>query len=137
MPLFRQSLTTSNGLKVCLALLAFFVFAAGTARSFKLMEYSLEEKIRRADVVAVGYAISDSREIDFRNTRDRAARFYLASFIKGHGHDEIELLLAGTFSDMVVQCCELGGRYMLFLRRVDDEHYQSINGHFGVMKIEQ
>jgi hypothetical protein len=63
------------------------------------------------------------------------ARVHIDKILKGTPPDEIEVITKGHISELNLQCCTTGGVYLLFLRKLKDGKYESVNGNFGVVAI--
>ncbi|MBL9096415.1 MAG: hypothetical protein JNK07_05760 [Alphaproteobacteria bacterium] len=106
------------------------------ASSFNVTERSMAERYHLADVVLVGQALSAPTTISLRGQIRRAVRMRSLYALKGIAGTEFDLLIDSGFAELRVQCCVLGGRYLLFLKQVDGERFGTVNGRFGALRLE-
>lgn len=120
---------------IVLAMLSATCFA-GAASSFNVTERSMAERYRLADVVLVGQALSAPTTISLRGQMRRAVRLRNLYALKGTAGTEFDLLIDSGFAELRVQCCVLGSRYLLFLKKIEGERFGTVNGRFGVLELE-
>jgi hypothetical protein len=94
-------------------------------------QMSLEEKVRRSDLVIIGQAISDPNmaQVEFATIKPKTV-------LKGSPAPEIQVLLSDPIAENRINCCNVGGLYILFLKRIKANKYISSNGKTGVYSIE-
>jgi hypothetical protein len=104
--------------------------------AYEIPKRSLEQRIRAADVVAVGTIVSLVDADPQRPESIAVATVRLDSVLKGVSSTTIRLMYRGGISEADPVCCAVGERYFLMLTRSDGDLYVSVNGPYGVINID-
>jgi hypothetical protein len=107
------------------------LIATQTAFPVQLRQMTLSEQVREADVVVIARATSNTREPRGREWADLAVEVAL----KGRPAKSFVLLLYTGISEETPNCCKVGERYLLLLKRTRDGKYVSVNGAFATIPI--
>jgi hypothetical protein len=99
-----------------------------------IVELSLEDKARESDLVVIGTV----QEI-FPPTVTQEyslAEINIKSELKGHVKGKLSFYFNGPISEENPDCCDVNGVYVFFLKKSDLGFYYSVNGPFGIYKIQ-
>lgn len=121
--------------RIATILLFSFAASSGIGYAFRLQDVSFAEKYDLSDVILVGRVVSSAQKVQFEGRGRRSVKFLPELTMKGKLAGEFELFISGAFSDLNFKCCVPGEKYLLFLHRVDDRHYVSVRGRYGVYKL--
>ncbi len=116
-----------------LIFIAVMLCAQSTVVANQVKELSLEEKSSRSDLVVVGRI----ERTDASGGVERVALVHVETRLKGASQGLVKVRYRSGISELDPDCCEIGGRYIFFLREGRDGVYQSVNGYFGVYKVIQ
>jgi hypothetical protein len=97
-----------------------------------LFHMSDAEMMRASDLVAYGKVERFIR----RRDRDYAV-VRLERLVKGAAGREIEFLTNPGIEESNPRCCELGAHYLFYLERIPVGGYDSVDGHFGVIRSDK
>lgn len=116
--------------------MAFIIVAQGN----EVVEYSLDDKIAQSQVVVIGRVLSTSK-IEFPDKNLSSVEYANVETLSGmRGADVGEIIkVAFKFgvSELEPDCCLVGGGYLFFISRKEDGLYYSVNGPYGIYKIDQ
>jgi hypothetical protein len=115
------------------AFLISLAFLAAPVHAFHVPEIPLAEKFDQSTLVAVGRVSSTSTApcpVYFR-----CAKVELVRTIKGQSAASIEVLYGGEMIEKRPWCCEPGKTYFFFLKKKDQNIYESINSPYGIVEI--
>lgn len=115
-----------------LTFIAVVLCTQSTVMANQLKELSLEEKSSASDLVIIGRVESIDTATD--NRVERVAAVRIESRLKGSVQGLVKVRYRSGISEFDPDCCDLGERYVFFLRAGHDGVYQSVNGRFGVYK---
>ncbi|MBV6288534.1 hypothetical protein [Pseudomonas aegrilactucae] len=107
----------------------------GIASAFQVNEITLDEKVARSELVIIGDVISTLRHTgDFGYDVAVITPF---TVLKGTVSSDIRVAFNGTLSESRPRCCEKGGRYLFFIAKNPSGDYFSINGPYGIFRIDR
>jgi hypothetical protein len=114
---------------------AVFVFAAilatsGATSANVLRKMSEKEMMQAADIVVTGQLIA----IGFSHNQEFAA-VRVESAQKGIPRRPLSVLLNPPIAEEDPACCESGGRYKMYLRRLPNGMYESVDGRYGMVEL--
>ena len=100
-------------------------------------ELSLEQKVNQSSLVLIGSVVKVRDQVNPDGSE--YALVNVQSVLKGVGRKpvQIRVLYHSNISELDPKCCELGAVYLLFLEKLPGGGYRSVNGAFGVYRIEQ
>jgi hypothetical protein len=104
------------------------VLSCTTAHANMLVKMSLDEMVHQSDLVVIGVATAHG---------DKVANISVETALKGRNPMEFELLTDIGIAEGDPNCCVNGQRYLMFLRKTKDGYFMSVDGHFGVVWINQ
>jgi len=120
--------------QILTAFLSLFSFI-GTTSAFQVNELTLDEKVARSELVIIGDV---SRTL--AHTGDfgyDVAVITPVNILKGIVSSDIRVAFNGPVSESRPRCCEKGGRYLFFIAKNPSGDYYSINGPFGIFRIDR
>lgn len=120
---------------LCFALLA---LASGpdfaVARSIR--DLNTQEKIDSSDIVVIGKVLRVGIVGRFEYERFAEMEIISSSSQKAR-RTKILLKYKGAIAEEDLDCCVIGGRYLIFVvRRSDGPGYESVNGRNGVYRLD-
>lgn len=131
------------GAVLCISILA---LVCGPVSASWVRDKSFNEKARDSDVVLVGRVLARDIRLE-GNPNSRAASFEVETvFVDRAGTRSIavgqRILFVHAFGSVEqddLTCCDLGNRYLLFLRRVEGraDRFVSANGPHGAYMLER
>ena len=104
--------------------------ASGSVGANALTMKTMDQMVKESDVILIGKVVELSH---FERTQGLAIVESI-SFIKGSG--SIKLIYKTGISELDPDCCELGKRYLFFLRRQPDGHFVTVGGRQGAIAAE-
>ena len=107
------------------------IMASGCVFANSLTMKTMDQMVSESDVILVGTVIELS---SFEGTQGLALIQNTAP-IKGSG--EIKLIYKTGISELDPDCCELGKKYLFFLRRQPDGYFVTVGGRQGAIAAEQ
>jgi hypothetical protein len=102
------------------------------ALSANLAKKPLDEQFRNADEVLI--ANLKSSYID-EKTGSRFIVLNVKLNLKGSHYDQIEFAPENGMPEFSVDCCEASTDYIFFLRRIIGNKFESLDGHYSVLKL--
>jgi hypothetical protein len=132
----RQSIPGKAPIKALLlnflCILCGLTVAIPTALSYELVRQPFDENVRDSDLVVIGAAIS-GRHVG--NDGDSYVTIKVKDVLKGEAGPFIELSMDLGEVEFSPRCCTRGATYLLLLKKIGPNRYESVNGRFGVHKI--
>jgi hypothetical protein len=105
---------------------------AGGVQAVYVQDYSLEEKVRLAELVVIGQAVSTQTEGDHLEL----AHIQTKIVLKGSAPEFMYVVMYSGISELGLDCCKIGHKYLFFLMKTEKENvYLSVNGRFGAYEI--
>ena len=104
------------------------------AMALGIKELTLEEKSSRSDLVFIGQAASADAIVKSRV--EQVALVRIETRLKGSAQGLVKVRYRGSISELDADCCDLGKKYIFFLRLGRDGIYESVNGRFGILRID-
>jgi|HubBroStandDraft_5_1064220.scaffolds.fasta_scaffold399235_2 hypothetical protein len=114
--------------RLILSILAVILATSGAADALRKM--SEKEMKQAADVVVTGRVIA----IGFAHNQEFAA-VGIESVQKGAPARPLSVLLNPAIAEEDPACCNSGGRYRMYLRRLPNGMYQSVDGRYGMVEL--
>jgi hypothetical protein len=111
--------------------LAIFFFA-GTISAYAVKELSLEEKVKRSDIVFIGRVVSVSESMCFKE--HRCAEVDVSTMLKGK-KQALRVLWGGPITEFDPACCDVGTDYLFFLKRRKGVFFETVNAYHGVYEL--
>jgi len=102
------------------------------AVAMELREVSFDEKVQRATVVFIG--VVEQAEPHAHNFRREFAEVKVESLLKGTVPSTVRLETYGSIAEEAVFVTK--GRRYLFILRLHQGTYYSVNGHFAVIPVD-
>jgi hypothetical protein len=96
-----------------------------------VIERPLNERLAEAEVIVVAIAVSTARVGGVSSV----ATLSVESTLKGRPNATVSLYFGGV-AEMDPNCCVVGRRYLLLLKKQRDGAYVSVNGPFGVYALD-
>jgi hypothetical protein len=121
-------------LRICQLLLvtaALLFVEIGHANAIK--ESSLEEKVKRSDIVLIGRVTSISESFCFKEFR--CADVQMLEVLKGKKNQIVRVLWDGPIAEFNPACCALNAHYLFFLKRRKNNFYETVNAFHGVYEL--
>lgn len=114
-----------------------FILVGVSSEANQILEYSLEEKIKRSDIVVLGRVSALSKEMSSGFSIE-FADISVLGVLGGSSEvgDSIRFVYHEGVDELSSDCCEVGEEYLLFLSREGNGMYFSVNGQFGVYRID-
>ena len=106
------------------------ITAPGSVGANALTMKTMDQMVQESDVILIGRVVELSH---FEKTQSLAIVESISS-IKGSG--EIKLIYKTGISELDPNCCELGKRYLFFLRRQPDGYFVTVGGRQGAIAAE-
>jgi hypothetical protein len=103
--------------------------------SYQYREQSLEQKVADAALVVIG-TVSATSSGPSKNGSHDSASLTIEQTLKGKSPTIISVATESSFSEADPNCCEAGARYLMFLRGTPGGPYHSVNGRFGIYRID-
>ena len=101
-----------------------------------IREISLKEKVDRSSLVIIGKATGAA----WNSTPELAGVEYeeisVVNVLKGSPTNTILVLIRGMIAEEDPGCCTEGANYLFFLRADGKGRYSSVNGHFGIVRVQ-
>ena len=110
--------------------LGVFLVASGSVYANALTMKTMDQMVQESDVILIGKVV----ELANFEGREVVAVVENISAIKGSG--EIKLIYKTGISELDPYCCELGKRYLFFLRRQPDGYFVTVGGRQGAIAAE-
>ena len=111
--------------------LASIIAWAQIAIGNQVPEASFAERAARADLVVIGTAISIED-----TTQSRVATVRVETVLKGPSLNQLRLQLTPNIAEFAPACCRVGERYLMFLEANRNASYSSVNGPFGIYRLD-
>jgi len=106
---------------------------AGPTHALQYRKLDLEHRVRKSDLVAVAEMLPDS---DSCKADAYCTEFRISTLLKGKRPDRLMLVHGGGgITELEPDCCEHGVVYILFLRRLGHQTYESADGPYGVISV--
>jgi hypothetical protein len=106
---------------------------ASVAYRFRLREYSLDEKVAASTLVVIVRA--SATQPPSKTLRYSTTELFVENVLKGKSDPTISLRPSG-FHEEDPRCCVEGARYLMFLKKAQGGGYMSVNGPFGVYRLD-
>lgn len=113
--------------------LAIAAFDASTALAFHVSEQSLQARLQRSDLVVVVLI----EKISGDKPLDRIAVAKTISVVKGTAPPRVEFYISSNIAEWQLNCCVVGRKYLLFLKRTGSGRYDVVNSKFGAYPLER
>jgi hypothetical protein len=108
--------------------------AAGLAIAYDYREDSLAQKVANATLVVIARASSLSPGA--QNEPHATAGLTIEQTLKGKSTPVISVITDSDIAEADPNCCEKGARYLMFLHRTAQGQYYSVNGRFGIYRLD-
>lgn len=106
------------------------LLVATAASAHNISDKGLDAKAAASDLVAIVKVVEVDRKAG-------VATVDLLSIIKGSNDgSSVRFRYRVWAFEQRVECCQRGELYLLFLSRAKDGYYESVNGRYGVFKID-
>jgi hypothetical protein len=99
---------------------------------YAIKEFSLEEKVKRSDMVFIGRVVSITDSFCFME--HRCADVEISTVLKGKSK-LVRVLWGGPISEFDPACCEVDKSYLFFLKRRKDNFFETVNAYHGVYEL--
>lgn len=100
-----------------------------------VLELSLEKRVARSDLVVIAKATAIGFDGFNHGNRSKYAKFHVIQALKGGPASDINVEYISAIREADPVCCTVGKIYLLFLQKVNDSLYVSVNYRFGVFEI--
>jgi hypothetical protein len=102
----------------------------------QVKEMSLEEKSAKSDLVIIGQVEELDCCASAEGSRmERLAAVRVETSLKGGRKEQVKVRYRSGIAEFDPDCCELGKRYVFFLKLGRDGIYQSVNARFGIYAV--
>jgi hypothetical protein len=118
-----------------------FVLAVSSAQAFATPDIEPREQFQTADMVVIGVATSDPRKTHRVRWQGNDAEYVSMKIatevlLKGFPAKTFDFEVSGPISETNPQCCDVGGKYLLFLHAVGNNYYQALYGPKSVFRLD-
>ena len=118
----------------CLFLVFIISFWCLAAYAYNESDISLDEKVSRSDAVFVAQVIAlDKSKLQSDGTEYSLAKIELV--LKGSVSGHVRVVSRSLFSELNPDCCDVGKRYLFFVKTQPDGSYLSANGRYGIYEL--
>jgi hypothetical protein len=96
-------------------------------------EFSLEEKVRRSDIVFIGHVVSITDHVCYKEFACADVQFL--EVLKGKKIKTVRVLWGSPITEFNPACCEVGKNYLFFLKRRRGDFFETVNAYHGVYEL--
>lgn len=102
------------------------------AYSHVLMPMPYGERQEAAQIIVIGEALRGDSQ---REKPENVIEFKVLATLKGKSKPTLKVSQSTAIVEEKLNCCKESGRYILFLRRIGNNLYESVNGNYGVVQL--